>query len=42
VRIINLLPDTLTELVEGFMEQGCAAIKRTLQTADLAKSTPGG
>jgi uncharacterized protein YndB with AHSA1/START domain len=38
VWITDLLPDALAELVEGFMEQGGAAIKRTLETADSAKS----
>lgn len=32
VWITDLLPDTLAELVEGLMEQGCTAIKRTLET----------
>jgi Polyketide cyclase / dehydrase and lipid transport len=31
VWITDLLPDTLTELVDGLMEQGCVAIKRTLE-----------
>ena len=30
--ITDLLPDTLAELVGGFIEQGSAAIKRTLET----------
>jgi Polyketide cyclase / dehydrase and lipid transport len=42
VWITDLLPDTLAELVEGFMEQGGAAIKRTLETVDSARATPGG
>ena len=32
--ITDLLPDTLAPLVEGFMEQGSAAIKRTLETSE--------
>jgi Polyketide cyclase / dehydrase and lipid transport len=32
VWITDLLPDTLAELVGGFVEQGSAAIKRTLET----------
>jgi hypothetical protein len=32
VWITDLLPDTLAELVDGLMEQGCTAIKRTLET----------
>jgi hypothetical protein len=32
VWITDLLPDTLADLVGGFVEQGCAAIKRTLET----------
>ena len=31
VWITDLLPDTLADLVGGFVEQGCAAIKRTLE-----------
>ena len=31
VWIADLLPDELADLVDGFMEQGCAAITRTLQ-----------
>ena len=31
VWITDLLPDTLAELVDGLMEQGCAAMKRTLE-----------
>jgi carbon monoxide dehydrogenase subunit G len=30
--ITDLLPNTLAELVNGYMEQGCAAIKRTLES----------
>jgi uncharacterized protein YndB with AHSA1/START domain len=41
VWITDLLPDTLADLVEGFMDQGAAAIKRTLETADSAQSMPG-
>ena len=33
VWITDLLPDTLAGLVAGFVDQGCAAIKRTLETA---------
>lgn len=40
VWITGLLPDTLADLVEGFMDQGAAAIKRTLETADAAQSIP--
>ena len=32
VWITDLLPDAVAELVEGFVDQGCAAIKRTLET----------
>ena len=32
VWITDLLPDTLEELINGFIEQGCTAIKRTLET----------
>jgi hypothetical protein len=31
VWITDLLPDTLAGLVEGFVDQGCAAIKKTLE-----------
>jgi uncharacterized protein YndB with AHSA1/START domain len=34
VWIADLLPDALRDLVDGFMEQGCAAITRTLEQAD--------
>lgn len=34
VWIADLLPDELADLVSGFMEQGCAAITRTLEQAD--------
>jgi hypothetical protein len=33
VWITDLLPDTLADLVGGFVEQGCAAIKRTLEAS---------
>jgi hypothetical protein len=39
VWITDLLPDTLAELVEGFMEQGSAAIKHTLETAEATGSS---
>jgi hypothetical protein len=29
--ITDLLPDTLAEMINGFVEQGCIAIKRTLE-----------
>jgi uncharacterized protein YndB with AHSA1/START domain len=32
--IADLLPDTLADRVDGFMEQGCAAITRTLEAPD--------
>jgi carbon monoxide dehydrogenase subunit G len=31
--VTDLLPDSLADLVGGFVEQGCAAIKRTLETS---------
>ena len=31
VWIADLLPNTIADLVNGFMEQGCVAIKRTLE-----------
>jgi carbon monoxide dehydrogenase subunit G len=31
--ITDLLPDSLADLVGGFVEQGCVAIKRTLETS---------
>src|SRR5262245_29953336 len=31
VWITDLLPDTLAPLVEGFVDQGCAAMKQTLE-----------
>jgi hypothetical protein len=31
VWITDLLPDTMAGLVEGFVEQGCSAIKQTLE-----------
>lgn len=34
VWIADLLPDELSDLVGDFMEQGCAAITRTLQQTD--------
>jgi uncharacterized protein YndB with AHSA1/START domain len=34
VWIADLLPDTLADLVGGFMEQGCTAITRTLERAE--------
>jgi carbon monoxide dehydrogenase subunit G len=37
----DLLPDGVAELVEGLMEQGSAAIKRTLETASLPAGLPG-
>jgi carbon monoxide dehydrogenase subunit G len=37
----DLLPDELAELVEGLMEQGSAAIKRTLETASVPAVLPG-
>jgi hypothetical protein len=33
VWITDLLPDTMEGLVEGFVDQGCAAIKRTLEAS---------
>ena len=33
VWITDLLPDTIAGVVAGFVDQGCAAIKRTLETA---------
>ena len=33
VWIADLLPDELADLVDGFMDQGCAAIARTLEQA---------
>jgi Polyketide cyclase / dehydrase and lipid transport len=39
VWITDLLPDTLADLVEGFMDQGGAAIKRTLETAEVTGSS---
>jgi uncharacterized protein YndB with AHSA1/START domain len=35
VWITDLLPDALEELVGGFVEQGCAAIKRTLEARSV-------
>jgi uncharacterized protein YndB with AHSA1/START domain len=34
VWLADLLPDDLADRVDGFMEQGCAAITRTLDAAD--------
>jgi hypothetical protein len=31
--VTDLLPDSVADLVNGYMEQGCAAMKRTLETA---------
>ena len=31
--ITDLLPDSLADLVAGFVEQGCVAIKRTLEAS---------
>ena len=31
--ITDLLPDSLADLVGGFVDQGCVAIKRTLETS---------
>ena len=33
VWITDLLPDAMAALVEGFVDQGCAAITRTLETS---------
>jgi hypothetical protein len=33
VWIADLLPDDLADLVGGMMEQGCAAMKRTLEAS---------
>jgi len=33
VWITDLLPDSLAALVNGFVEQGCVAIRQTLETA---------
>ena len=38
--ITDLLPDELAELVEGLMEQGSAAMKRTLETASVPTGSP--
>jgi hypothetical protein len=35
VWIADLLPNELADLVGGLMEQGCAAMKRTLETAPV-------
>jgi hypothetical protein len=34
VWIADLLPDAFADLVDGFMEQGCAAIIRTFEADD--------
>jgi len=34
--ITDLLPDSLADLVGGFVDQGCMAIKRTLETSTAA------
>jgi len=34
--ITDLLPDSLADLVGGFVDQGCVAIKRTLETSAAA------
>ena len=41
VWITDLLPDGMTELVEGFVDQGCVAIKRTLETSFSSIPRPG-
>ena len=38
VWIADLLPDGLADLVGGFMEQGCAAIRRTLEQEDRVRT----
>jgi hypothetical protein len=38
VWIADLLPDDLTELVGGMMDQGCAAMKRTLEESSATAS----
>ena len=35
--ITDLLPDSLADLVGGFVEQGCVAIKRTLETSSAGR-----
>jgi hypothetical protein len=39
VWITDLLPDTMVDLVEGFVDQGCAAIKQTLEASFSGDST---
>ena len=39
VWIADLLPDELADVVDGFMEQGCAAITRSLEGADSAAAS---
>jgi hypothetical protein len=39
VWITDLLPDTMAGLVEGLVDQGCAAIKRTLEESFSSGST---
>jgi Polyketide cyclase / dehydrase and lipid transport len=39
VWITDLLPDTMADLVGGFVDQGCAAIKRTLEASFAGDST---
>lgn len=38
--ITDLLPDTLADLVGGFVEQGCVAIKRTLEDRSSQSAWP--
>ena len=33
VWITDLLPDAMADVVDGFVDQGCSAIKRTLETS---------
>jgi hypothetical protein len=40
VRITGLLPDAMAELVAGLVDQGCAAITRTLEGSFSSGSTP--
>jgi len=39
--ITDLLPDGLAELVEGLLEQGSTAIKRTVETASVSARSTG-
>jgi hypothetical protein len=39
VWITDLLPDTIADLVAGFVDQGCAAITRTLQASFSDRAT---